>query len=297
MTLERLSPQILSKIRSIQIRAKNLVNSSFSGEYQSAFRGRGMEFEEIRDYTIGDDIRNIDWNVTARTSSPYIKVYRDERELTVMFLVDVSASGRFGSHKQFKNDFAAEITALLAYMALTNNDKVGLIIFSDHVEHYIPPKKGKGHVWRLIREILTFQSTSKKTDFKVPLDFLNQVIKRKSICFLLSDFQSEEGIKNLSLTSNRHEILAISITDPREVQMPEVGFITLEDAETGETEIVDTTDPIWQRDFKKSSQKTKGELNYFFNRNAIDHISIMTNENYLNPILNYFRQREKRFRS
>jgi len=291
---ELLDKELLAKIKSIQIRAKHLVNDAFSGEYLSAFKGRGMEFEEVREYQPGDDIRDIDWNVTARSLKPYIKTYRDERELTVIFLVDVSASSRFGTYIKFKNEIAAEITALLSYTALKNNDKVGLIIFSDHVEHYIPPKKGRGHVWRIIRDVLTFKSESKKTDINVPLKFLNQVVKKRAITFLISDFQETDFEHQIRTTSKHHELVAISITDPREVELPAIGFIELEDAETGEFFLVNTSDKNLRSQYTKlANKKLKDHKNFFF-KNGIDYIELKTNDSYIDPIVKFFRNKDKR---
>ena len=252
-----LDEELIAKIKGIQIRTRHLVNDVFSGEYQSAFKGRGLEFEEVREYVPGDDIRAIDWNVTARYNKPFIKTFRDERELTVMFVVDVSASSRFGTFTKFKDEVAAEIAALLAYTALKNSDKVGLIIFSDHVEHYIPAKKGRGHIWRLIREILSYESSSQKTDLTVPLEFLNMVIKRRAIAFLISDFQDGGYESPLRTLSKHHDLIAVSVYDPREVDMPNIGFLELEDAETGEIILIDTSSNKLRSDF---SMQAKGEL-------------------------------------
>jgi uncharacterized protein (DUF58 family) len=253
MAQELLDDTLIAKIRGIQIRAKYLVNDVFAGEYQSAFKGRGLEFEEVREYHPGDDVRSIDWNVTARTSQPYIKLYRDERELTVIFLVDVSASSRFGTVKKFKNEIAAEVTALLAYSALKNNDKSGLIIFSEQVELFLPPKKGRAHVWRLIRNILTYDSKSKQTNLNIPLEFLNSIIKKRAIIFLVSDFQLplEDNETLLRITAKHHDLIAISIKDPREETLPNIGFIELEDAETGNSIL------------KKFKEKSKETVRFF----------------------------------
>lgn len=289
-----LDEDLLKKIKGIQIRAKHLVNNAFAGDYQSAFRGRGIEFDEIREYVPGDDVRNIDWNVTARMGHPFVKIFKDERELTVMFVVDVSASSRFGTFKKFKNEVAAEITALLAYTALRNNDKVGLIIFSDHVEHYVPPKKGRGHVWQLIRDILTYKSDAKKTDMNIPLDFLNRIVKHRAITFLISDFMGDGYEQKLKTTSHHHDLVAISITDPRELEMPKIGYIELEDAETGESILVDTFNNSFLKEYKKTALKEKSKLKDFFQMNGIDFIQVRTDESYIDPIVKYFRAREKR---
>ncbi len=291
-----LDDDLVAQIKGIQIKAKHLVNNSFAGDYQSSFKGRGMEFDEVRQYTPGDDVRSIDWNVTARSNAPFVKIFKDERELTVMFLVDVSASSHFGTVSKFKNEIAAEIAALLAYTALRNNDKVGLIIFSDHIEHYTPPKKGRGHVWRLIREILSYRSTAKKTDLNVPLEFLNKVIKHKAITFLISDFQGQDFGSQLSTTGKRHDLTAISILDPKEVKLPNIGYLELEDAETGESLLVNTSDKRLMGEFSKASKKKLREQKKYFRSHGIDYIRVNTDETYIRPIIEYFKKRESRLR-
>ncbi len=293
-SLDLLNDELLSKIKKIQIKAKHMVSDTFAGEYLSAFKGRGMEFEEVREYVPGDDIRKIDWNVTARTGIPYIKTFRDERELTVVFVVDVSASSKFGTSEKFKNEVAAEITALLAYTALKNNDKVGLIIFSDHVEHYIPPRKGRGHVWRLIREILSYKSQSRKTNLVAPLEFLNKVMNKKSIVFLLSDFQDEGFDKDLTILSKKHDLTAISIRDQREVNLPNIGYIELEDAETNEFILVNTSGKSFRDLFTKESKEYQKNLKKFFRSSGIDYVDILTDDSYIDRLIQYFRIRDKR---
>ena len=294
MSQKLLDDELIAQIKGIQIRAKHLVTNTFAGEYQSAFKGRGMEFDEVREYMPGDDIRNIDWNVTARTNTPFVKVFKDERELTVMFVVDVSASSHFGTMTKFKNEISAEIAALLAYLALRNNDKVGLIIFSDHVEHYVPPKKGRGHIWRLIREILTYKSKAKKTNINAPLEFLNQVIKHKAITFMISDFQGDDYKKVVQMTSRHHELIAISITDPREVELPNIGYIELEDAETGEFVLVNTRNSNLLKKYTKEAKRNLKIQKDMFQSNGISYIHIDTGKSYIHPIVEFFRKREKR---
>ncbi|MBF0362227.1 MAG: DUF58 domain-containing protein [Oligoflexia bacterium] len=289
-----LNSELISQIKGIQIRAKHLVNNSFAGEYQSTFKGRGMEFDEIREYIPGDDVRNIDWNVTARTGKPFIKVFKDERELTVIFVVDVSASSQFGTAVKFKNEVAAEITALLAYTALRNNDKVGLIVFSDHVEHYVPPKKGRGHVWALIRDILTYKSTARETNIKVPLEFLNRVIKHKAIVFLISDFQGLGHENEIRVTGHRHDLIAISINDPRELELPNIGYIELEDAETGDFILINTNNNNLLKNYKTSAKKNLLQQKDFFQSNGIDFIDINVAKSYTGPIVAFFKAREFR---
>ncbi len=295
--LSLLTEELLAKIQRIQIRAQHLANASFAGDYRSVFKGRGIEFEEVREYQIGDDVRTIDWNVTARAGRPFIKTFRDERELTVMFVVDVSASSRFGTLTKFKNEVAAEIAALLAYTALRNNDKVGLIIFSDHVEHYSPPKKGRGHIWKIIRDVLSYRSVAKTTNFVVPLEFLNKVLKRRAITFLISDFLGHEDQtvqQTIISTAKHHELIAISVTDPREHHLPAVGYLELEDAETGEFIFINTSDKKLQQSYDQASKLQAKEKKNFFLKHGIDYLALQTNESYFDTITKFFRAREKK---
>ena len=285
-----LNQELLSKIKGIQIQARHLVSDVFAGHYESAFKGRGMAFEEVREYQPGDDVRTIDWNVTARQNRPFVKLYRDERELTIMFLVDISASSQFGTVKKFKN----EIAALLAYTALRSNDKVGLVVFSDRVEHYLAPKKGRAHVWRVIREILTYRSRSRQTSFDAPLDFLNRVLRRRSVAFLISDFQGGGFETKLRSTAKHHDLIAVCITDPKEVSLPNVGFIELEDAETGEYVLVDTRRKKVLAEFSREAEREAAERTRFFRSSGIDYVEILTSASYIDPIVKFFRMREKR---
>ena len=289
-----LNEELLAKIRGIQIHARHLVSDVFAGHYESAFKGRGMSFEEVREYQPGDEVRTIDWNVTARHNRPFVKLYRDERELTVMFMVDISASSYFGTQKKFKNEIAAEIAALLAYTALRNNDKVGLIVFSEKVELYLPPKKGRGHIWRLIREILNYQSKSKQTDFAAPLDFLNQVLNRKAVAFMISDFKTQGFELKMRSTAKHHDIIAITITDPRELSLPNVGYVELEDVETGETILINTRHRKFIKEFSNATSLEATQRNQFFRNSGIDNIDIITSQSYIDPIVKFFRMREKR---
>jgi len=288
-----LDPALLARIKGIQILARYLVNDIFAGEYQSAFKGRGMTFDAVREYQIGDDIRTLDWNVTARTSRPHVKIYKDERELTVIFLVDISASSHFGTVLQFKHEIAAEITALLAYTALKQNDKVGLLIFSDRVEHFIPPKKGRGHAWRIIRDILTFQPQSKKTDFTVPIEFLNRVVAKRAVTFLISDFQGVPYERSLRNLSTRHDLIAIVLSDRREQELPPIGFLEMEDLETGEMILVNTKQKKFRDRFLELNLERMRTLCQFFRSAGIDFIEIATDVPYRDPILKFFRHREK----
>ncbi len=286
--------EILKKVKRIEIATRGLVNEVFSGEYHSVFKGRGMEFAEVREYQVGDDIRNIDLNVTARVGHPYIKVFDEERELTVMLLVDVSSSGNFGTTNQMKGEVAAELCAVLAFSAIKNNDKVGLIIFSDKIEKFIPPRKGKQHVLRVIREILFFKPEDSKTDLNVSLEYLSRVIKRRSIVFLVSDFLTEDYEKSLQVANKKHDIIAINILDQREIEMPSVGFIELEDAETGETVIVDTSNSSIRSSFYSQSKEERDKREKFFKSIGVDNINIHTDQSYVEPITRFFRMRAKR---
>ena len=286
--------ELFKKIRRIEIRTKRLVNDLFSGEYHSTFKGQGMEFEEVRQYQPGDDIRLIDWNVTARTGYPYVKKFREERELSVILLVDVSSSGLFGTREKFKEDTAAELCALMAFSAIKNNDKVGMIIFTDRIEKFIPPKKGRGHVLRLIREILHFKPEGTGTDIAGALEYFNRVIKKKSVVFLISDFLSEDYIKPLQIANNKHDIIAMKISDPRELKFDNVGMIELEDAETGETFIIDTGSMEFRREFAEKAEKDNIALKRAFQLINLDFIQIITNQSYIVPLINFFKMREKR---
>jgi len=286
--------EILKKVKRIEIATRGLVNDVFSGEYHSVFKGRGMEFAEVREYQIGDDIRNIDWNVTARSSHPYVKVFDEERELTVVLMVDVSSSGNFGTTSQMKGEVAAELCAVLAFSAIKNNDKVGLMIFSDKIEKFIPPRKGKQHVLRVIREILYFKPEESRTNLNVALEYLSRVIKRKSIVFLISDFLTENYEKSLQVANKKHDIIAIDIIDPREVEMPSVGLLELEDAETGETVMVDTSNPAIRGSFYSQSKEERDTREKFFKSIGVDNITINTDRSYVEPITKFFRMRAKR---
>ncbi len=286
--------ELLSKIRRIEIRTKKLVNELFSGEYHSTFKGQGMEFEEVRQYEPGDDVRLIDWNVTARMGYPFIKKFREERELSVVLLIDASSSGRFGTRERFKNDTAAELSAVLAFSAIKNSDKVGLIIFTDRIEKFVPPKKGRAHVLRIIREILFFQPKGKGTDIAGALEYFNNVIRRKSVVFLISDFLSEGYDKPLQIANNKHDIVAVRITDPRETAFEDVGLIELEDTETGETVFIDTGSKEFRREFAARAQEDVTGLKKGLRKINLDFINIRTDQSYIEPLVNFFKMREKR---
>jgi len=286
--------EIFRKIRNIHIRTNHMVNDVFAGEYESAFRGRGMEFEEVREYTPGDDIRDIDWNVTARFGHPFVKVFREERELTIILMVDVSSSGLFGSYKQFKQELSAEIASVLAFAATKNNDKVGLIIFSDHIEKFIPPQKGKNHVWRVIKEVLEHNPVSTGTDIASALNYLNKVIRKKAVTFLISDFICDNCEQALRITGKKHDLISVSITDPRELSLPQAGIVELLDAETGETVLIDTSDSNFRKGYSLLSQKKLNERFELFRSAKIDYIDIRADVPYIDPIMKFFRMREKR---
>ncbi len=290
--LQTLSPALIAQIKGIQLRTQHLVNTQLAGEYQSAFKGRGMEFEKVREYQPGDDIRHIDWNVTARMRSPFVKEHREERELTVMLVVDVSSSGDFGSHKQFKNETAAEIAAVLAYMAIQNNDRVGLLVFSEGVEHFIPPKKGRAHVWRVIKDILTFRPTKKHTHLNEALVYLNKVVQKRCVAFLISDFIGMPNTDALRITAQRHDLTAIEVLDPRDTALPDVGLITFEDAETGEWVVCDTSDRTWMQHYQRTHTQNRTALTEVLRTYDIGHISVRTHEPYIHPLVRFFRSKE-----
>jgi len=288
--------EILKKVEQIEIQTRGLVNDVFSGEYHSVFKGRGMEFSEVREYQYGDDIRTIDWNVSARIGHPYVKVFEEERELTVMLLIDVSSSGEFGTVERMKGEIAVEICALLAFSAIKNNDKVGLIIFTDKIEKYVPPKKGKQHVLRVLRELLYFEPEDKKTNISVALEYLSNVVRKRSIVFLISDFISEDFSRALKIVNKKHDVVAVNITDPREKELPDVGFIELEDAENGEIITVDSTDSELRNLYYTYNRKQKEDRDRLFKSMNVDFIDISTDKSYIEPLIKFFRMRAKRFR-
>lgn len=289
-----LPAEILKKIKRIQLKTNYLANEIFAGEYISAFRGRGMEFEEVREYQAGDEIRTIDWNVTARMGRPFVKVYREEREMNVMILVDMSATLDFGTRQRFKRETAAEVAAVLAYAAVKSNDKVGLMMFTDRVEKYIPAKKGRGHVYRVIQEILTFEPTHRGTSLKVPLEYLMRVMHRHCICFLISDFLDEGYEKALSLAKGRHDVVCIQLYDPAEKAIPELGFVYLEDPETGQSGWIDTGSKRFQKSFRERSESVFKRPLEIFQRAGVDSVQMDQTADYIEPLLQFFRMREKR---
>ena len=286
--------QILKKVKQIEIRTRGLVNDLFGGEYHSVFKGRGMTFSEVREYQPGDDIRLIDWNVTARNSSPFIKVFEEERELTVYLIVDISRSGEFGSQNQLKHEFGAEIASVLGFSAIKNNDKVGLILFSNDIEKYVVPKKGKSHVLRVIRELLYTSPSKNGTSIKVALDYLLKVAKRKSVVFLISDFLDEDYWSSLKVVNRKHDLIGIRLFDPAEITFPNLGVVKVRDPETGESFWIDTTSNKDMEELKKQIESKFDQLNKNAKKIGFDLISISTNEDFVDPLLKLFKRREKR---
>ena len=286
--------EILKKIRTLEIKTKGLVETAFAGDYHSVFKGRGMNFEDVREYQPGDEIRAIDWNVTARLGTAFVKKFTEERELTVMLIVDVSASGNFGSSTQSKRELAAEVACLLAFSAIRNNDKVGLILFTDRVELFIPPKKGRSHTLRLIREILFFRPKGRGTDPALALDYLNKIVTRRAVVFFISDFQAPDFSHALAVSGRRHDFIAIYIRDEREWALPNIGIITLEDAETGEQIEINTADRAARTRFSDLAEEQTTQLARTLRRNNVEEIALRTGEDYLPALRSFFKQRERR---
>ncbi|MBU0468001.1 MAG: DUF58 domain-containing protein [Candidatus Omnitrophica bacterium] len=295
-----LPKELLKKIKQIEITTSRLVSDVFAGQYHSVFKGQGIEFDEVREYQMGDDIRTIDWNVTARTGIPHIKKFVEERELVVMIMVDVSRSSKFATEGVLKNQLAAEISSLLALSAIRNNDKVGLIVFTDKIEKFIPPRKGTKHVLRVIREVLYFKPENNKTNINHALDYLNKVTTRKTISFLISDYLTDEGQdslkKSLSAANKRHDLIAITLNDPREQNLPDCGLITLEDAETGQTVVIDSSDKNIRKTFFKLNQERIVKRKELFRMCGVDFIDISTDMSYSDEIVKFFLKRRKRIR-
>ncbi|KAB2840793.1 DUF58 domain-containing protein [bacterium] len=289
-----LPPEILKKIKRIQLKTNYLANEIFAGEYESAFRGRGMEFEEVREYQPGDDVRAIDWNVTARSGRPFVKIYREEREMTVMILVDMSASLDFGTRERLKREAAAEVAAVLAYAAIKSNDKVGLILFTDRVEKFIPAKKGRGHVYRVIQEILGFEPQHPKTQIRVPLEYLIRVMHRRSICFLISDFLDQGYERALAIAKRRHDMVCIQLHDPAEAEFPKAGWMQWRDPESGELQWVNSSRPGFQKKFAELAQELLLGPQRIFQSMGVDSVLIDQSKDYIHPLLQFFRFREKR---
>ena len=286
--------ELLKKVRRIEIKTRGLVNQIFSGEYHSVFKGRGMEFSEVREYQYGDDIRSIDWNVSARFNHPFVKIFEEERELTVMLVVDFSRSGDFGTVNATKNDIATEICAVLAFSAIKNNDKVGLILFTDRIEKFVPPKKGRAHILRIIRELISFQPTGTGTDIRGALEYFNHVHKKRTIAFLISDFLGEGYDGILRIISRKHDVIAVELSDPREESLPNVGLITLRDAETGKERWIDSSDRLVRAGFVTYWQQRRAERKSLFLRSKVDAIPIRIDRPYIKPIVDFFKLRERR---
>lgn len=290
-----LTKEILKQVRQIEIKTRGVVNEVFSGEYHSVFKGRGMEFSEVREYQIGDDIRTIDWNVSARFGHPFIKIFEEERELTLMLLVDLSGSLVFGSVDKTKQQIAAELTAILAFSAMKNNDKVGLILFTDQIEKFVPPRKGKSHVLRIIREIVSFEPQGNKTDIKGALEYFNLSVKKKSIAFLISDFIDEGYDKILRVVSKKHDLVNIHLEDPREKELLKGGLIKFRDAETQEIRYLDTSNKTVQNHFVQKLKEREFFQNDLFKKSRVDTIKINTSASYVRPLIDFFKLREKRW--
>jgi uncharacterized protein (DUF58 family) len=283
--------ELLKKVRKIEIKTRGLSSQIFSGEYHSAFKGRGMAFSEVREYTPGDDVRTIDWNVTARLRNTYVKVFEEERELNVMLVVDVSASGNFGTHAQTKKDLITELCAVVAFSAATNNDKIGLIFFSDKIEKFIPPKKGKSHILRLIRELVKFEPENKGTNVSLGLKYLTNVIKKRSIAFVISDFIDNNFDDAIKIANKKHDIVALRIYDKTEMQIPRIGLIKLKDNETGKNVWVDTSSNAFQHELKLQQVKADAKLKETFSRAGVDFTKISTHEGYIKPLMTLFKKR------
>jgi uncharacterized protein (DUF58 family) len=284
---------LLKKVRKIELKTRGLSNHIFAGEYHTAFKGRGMAFSEVREYQPGDDIRTIDWNVTARFNTPFIKVFEEERELTVMLIIDVSGSKNFGTQKQMKQELVTELSAVLAFSAIQNNDKIGVIFFSDKVEKFIPPKKGKSHILRIIRELIAFEPENKGTDIGEALRYFNNVIKKRAVCFVISDFIGDNFEAPLKIANKKHDVVTIRINDKREEELPDIGLIQMKDAETGEVKWIDTGNKSIRQNYKKNYLRNKEEVNQLFKNSGVDTIQLITDMDYIKPLIQFFKRRVK----
>ena len=286
--------ELLKKVRKIEIKTRGLSNQIFSGEYHSAFKGRGMAFSEVREYVPGDPIRTIDWNVTARFNRPYVKVFEEERELTVMLLVDMSESENFGTLKQLKREVVTEICAVLAFSAIQNNDKIGVVFFTDTVEKFIPPKKGKSHILRIIRELLNFEPGSKKTNITEALRYFTNVIKKRSTCFVLSDFIDDNFGDALKIANKKHDVVALRVKDLRESELPDIGLVQMQDAETGQLSWINTSSKEVRSAYKAESLRKEAELKELFAKSGVDAATIFTHDSYVKPLMTLFKKRESK---
>ena len=305
MERSEITKEILKKVRQVEIRSRKFVDDSLVGAYHSVFKGTGMDFAEVREYTPGDDVRSIDWNVTAKMDRPFVKVFEEERELTIVLAVDLSASGQFGSREQSKRELAAELASVLAFSATRNNDKIGLLLFTDEVETFIPPKKGRSHILRVIREVLFYKPRKRGTHIVGALEYLNRLIRRKAIVFLLSDFLTEDSLawirpatgrqgdlqRTLRLTNKRHDLIAINLSDPREFELPKVGIVSLEDSETGEQIEVDTSNAQVRLLYAQQNRNRQQSLLETFRRSGVDHFSVSTDEPYIHALRSFFKTR------
>ena len=291
-----LMDDLVARIRRIEITTRKLINDGFAGEYQSVFKGRGMEFDEVRQYHPGDDVRSIDWNVTARTGEPYVKSYAEERELTVMLAVDVSGSSDFGTRNRFKRELAVELAAVMSFAATTNNDKVGLLLFTDRVESLVPPRKGRSHVLRMLRDLLVFEPEGTGTDIRLALDTVHRMLKRRSIVFLVSDFLTDpQSYRQAMLVTNRrHDVVAFDLSDPLEREISNVGILALEDAESGELQWVDTGSGQWQREFSERVARLAEEKNEVLSAAGVDRVSVTTERDYVAEVGAFFKDRLRR---
>lgn len=286
--------ELIKKVRRVEIKARGLSREIFSGQYHSAFKGRGMLFSEVREYQFGDDIRNIEWNVTARFGHPFVKVFEEERELSVMLLVDVSGSSNYGSNQLLKKEVMTEIAAVIAFSAITNNDKVGMILFSSEVELFIPPRKGKTHVLRIIRDLLEYQPLYKGTNLTLPFKFLTSAIKKRCTAFVISDFRGTGFTDALKIASRKHDVIALKLKDPLENEMPKAGLIQFQDNETGETRLIDLGNSKVREQFKKIQAEKDQQIYQLFKKNGVDFTEIMAGNSYVKPLNQLFRSRETR---
>jgi uncharacterized protein (DUF58 family) len=286
--------ELLKKVRQLEIRTRGLVNQVFSGEYHSVFKGRGMEFSEVREYQYGDDMRMIDWNVTARFNHPFVKIFEEERELTVMLVVDMSGSQFFGSQSALKRDVALELSAILAFSAMKNNDKVGLILFTDRIEKFVPPRKGRGHALRIVRELLSFEPTRPATSIKTALEYLNHVQKKRSIVFVISDFMDNQYEAAMRIAGKRHDLIGVVLEDPRENELPGVGLVHLRDAESGASRLVDTSNAQVRFLYKQFGDRIRDERRSLFLKSRLDEVRIRLDQPYIKPLADFFKLRERR---
>ncbi|MGD2218570.1 MAG: DUF58 domain-containing protein [Gemmatimonadales bacterium] len=294
MTTKTVPREILRQVKLIELRTRGLVNTLFSGEYQSVFKGQGMEFAEVREYAPGDDFRTIDWNVSARMGHPFVKKYTEERELTVLFAVDLSGSAQFGTRGRFKAEVAAEIAAVIAMAAIKNNDRVGLLLFTDRVEKFVPPKKGRRHALRLIRDLLAFEPSGRGTSLSTALDYVGRILRHRAIVFLISDFLDSDFEKPLKVISRRHDVVAITVWDPRERQLPDVGFLELFDAESDHYVVLDSGNRFVREQFEYLATEEETRLSRLLRRLSIDQIQIQTDRSYVPPLIAFFRARERK---